>query len=142
MKNAIALMTLILAAGSVQAKTICGIATSKEGSPGMTYDVPVYHAEVQEQKSVLIAKDGRSAEEIRLEDLKTVEQWKAVDGRMLAVFHRQANGQYTISLGMFDLSNTANTLPIHALSVGRIAKDSYLILMVPSKNLSLSCFEL
>ncbi len=138
MKYAIALAALIFSVNAAQAKTICNINAGKED----VYDQILFSGEVGAGKYFIVNKNKTAAQEVRLEQLNTLEKWQAVDGLIMITFSATPVG-HGITAGQIDVSKGAtNMLPLSAMAGGRVTEKSPLFLTLPSKKLSLTCFEL
>lgn len=136
-KTLMTLAALLVIAGNVEAKTGCAVmAPTKENQ----YDRLLTTVEVHELSYVLVAKDGNSAREIKIEEINTPEKWRALDGQLIVTFNKSANNQYSLILGKVD-AGAENMYSLQAITVGTLQDKGFLMLMAPTSKLALSCYQ-
>lgn len=109
----------------------------------MTFDRNLFNGEITSSPTaVLVKKDLSSAKVIQLEQINTYEKWQEANGDTLVTFNQQENGSHGFTVGTIDLSKAeTNILPLDAIVVGPVTKQQSLGLVLPQKNLSLTCIQ-
>ena len=140
MKRILILAALLIGSTISQAKTICSVAASSKMD--QTYDLHLFSDAVEASRILLIKNGSQVAEELRLNELKTFEQWKAIDGATLvALSQTDVNNQFSISVGYVDISNSENMLPLGSMASGSVSDGKPLSLIAIEKGISIVCFN-
>ena len=142
MKQLILIMTMALAGSLANAKTTCSV--SRSTNHNETYDQLLFNAEITGPKYIVIKAGADRAEDFAFGDLqedyklRRYGKIKALNGATLITFGAASDDAFGITSSTFDFSK-ANALPIDAMAIGPIPTGRFLLLIVPSKSLSISC---
>lgn len=140
MKHIAITLGLVFTTGIASANTVCSISRSTKGDS--TFDQVLHSAPLTGPTYLIVRENQTQAESIDFEQMKTPEQWNAVNGETIVTFSAQPNDQYGITIGKVDLSKTDNALPLEAITIGTVIDGRPLSLMLFRKKLSMSCFQL
>ena len=138
MKSVISFTVAVLAISSMglakaQAKTFCSINQGENSQ----YDRVLFSGEVLGPQTFLVGES--SAEPVQLTQIKTMEKWKAINGKSIVTIGVEQDGVHAMSLAHVDLKQKQNVLPMDAMALGAIEEGRFLSLIAPNRGLSVNC---
>ncbi|MGZ6441769.1 MAG: hypothetical protein ACXWRU_17045 [Pseudobdellovibrionaceae bacterium] len=138
MKKALLTAAMVVMGSVSQAKVLCNI-SGESLKQHSIFDRPLYSSEITSQKMVVVSDDTSNANELVLENPRSLIQWQFLAGKT-AVFISQKESSVYISIGNLFANKTNEIMSTDAATAGEVSPTHPLILM--SHHISATCYSL
>lgn len=130
---------LVMMASVAHATVMCGV-EGEDPKQSNTYDRNLYYQEMTGQRAVLVSKDFSSVKDLDISQMKTLEQWSAINGQLVVFFTIESDKRVSIGTARVNIKNKDSVLELQALSSGALGNLSQPLSLIYD-HVSISCLS-